>query len=415
MHENQPEPLADGPQQQCQKWDNRFAPHLRLDPASELDRLLVDHFGDILENIEPWKFTPPIGDSTRARYEGMVTNFTRWCAHEQLIANDEQPQHLDAETLRTAAQSWLAWRAQPCDPDHPLTITAARKRGDSVDCGYRAPSARKKLDHLRDAIKWWAVSAGIDDPLSGAATQLRTVRHNEPTERARPLTDIELVAAVRALTDETVVTVDDLTRVFDGVETRLRAWHYRELAALNITVAVSLRRTSELPRLTDSAVTAIDPDGVTIHLAKVKNSRTRGRTIKLRPRDDALCPLWALTRWLQLCAELGWDRQGLLLPAVRPEIRHALAPIANNNERRSWKRVTDHLGITTTVDGAPTPHGLRAMSPTRAAEAGWDPVDLMELGGWQTLDSAAGYVRAAPMTERPDGIFDVGTPASGAL
>lgn len=110
------------------------------------------------------------------------------------------------------------------------------------------------------------------------------------------------------------------------------------------------------------------------------------------------CPVWALTRFLSSCHELGLDRGGELLPAVSLRPDSVLLRSSGDVERARWAKIAKHLGLDShpeIQDGTFSCglHGLRTVNVTRAAEEGWGADELRRLGGWASLSSALGYVR----------------------
>lgn len=364
-------------------WNYLFAAPLRLDPSDALDRLVVQSVGDILAGIDPARFVSPLSIGVRRRYENTMLNFERWCCHEGFTEELGEAARLPVPELRLAVEEWLAWRVSPIDASHPLSVDHARRAGVRHDGGWRTTTAHRDPQALRSVIRWWAATHGLREIVSARSEEISgPVRAVRP---ARALTDAEIVSVTEALLECSAVCCVD--------EARREAWHARQLAVFNISLAVSLRQ-CELSMLRDENVVDVNPDGVAVRLPRTKQ-HPQGRIVQLRPRGDALCPVWALTRWLALCAERNWSRGGLLLPAVVQRRVKALVVPNEEHERRAWRMVTDHLGITDDVDSGlrSTPHGHRAAGLTRAVEAGWDSHDLMLLGDWSGLGVALSYDR----------------------
>lgn len=364
-------------------WDYLFAAPLRLDPGNALDRMVVAHVGDILAGIDPARFVSPLSRAVRRRYERTVLNFQRWCCLEGFTSEPADTAGLPVAELRVAVEEWLAWRVSPIDASHPLSVDHARRAGVRHEGGWRATAAHGNPEQLRSVIRWWASALGLGEIVTARAEEISgPVRVVRP---ARALTDVEIVGVTEALLECSVTCCVDVARS--------EAWHARQLAAFNISLAASLRQ-CELSMLRDDNVVEVDPDGVTVRFPRTKQ-HPEGRVVRLRRRGDVLCPVWALTRWLALCADRNWSRGGLLLPAVVQRRVKALVVPNDEHERRAWRMVTDHLGITDDVDSGlrATPHGHRAAGLTRAVEAGWDTHDLMMLGDWSSLGVALRYDR----------------------
>jgi integrase len=165
---------------------------------------------------------------------------------------------------------------------------------------------------------------------------------------------------------------------------------------VNIALAGSLRPTSEFALLRDENIVSANDDALVLRLPRTK-AQPAGRLVHLHPRDDALCPVAALARFLVMCDAAGWNRGGFLLPAVYKRRYQPLGePRGGAAIRHPFRAVTDHLGITDDLDTGlrATPHGLRAMSPTKAFAAGMDVHTVMQLTGHTTIKAVQTYDRA---------------------
>jgi integrase len=364
---------------------DRFAPQLHLDASRPLDRLIIDRLGGRLAAIESHRLVPPVSESTRRLYTDAVLNFRRFCVHEGLVENLDAVAALPIGALRAAVVEWLVWRSTEVSPQHPLTRASAKARGElaSNPGGWRAPAARRDVEQLRSALVWWALSDGLGDIVGPRA---RAVRGTGGEVRgARALSDEDLVRIVDALLAEKVV---------EGPNPEVTAaWHARQLAAIAVSLAGALRPTAELPMLRDENIVAACEDHIDIRLPRTKH-HPEGRTVRLHRRNDALCPIGSLARFLEICNRNDWHRDGALLPGV--DVRRHV-PLYQPTRAvvicRALRRITEALGITVDEAGLATPHGLRATVATRAFEAGFDHHAVMRLTGHATIAGVTAYDR----------------------
>lgn len=359
------------------EWTERFPVQLRLDPDSATDLLLVEHFGEILAAIPPHELVPPVSEGTRRLLAGAIENFHRWCVLEEFVNSADAVKGLSILVLRRAVEQWLDWRLVEIAADHPLA-------GGRFGCRSTAPV--RDLEPLRKALRWWARVEGLGDILSNKARLASAPL--TPVRPARSPSDSELGAMVAALLSEEVVT---------AVTPTIRsAWHARQLAALNIAVATSLRPSAEFQLIRDENVLSVSDEVLRLRLPRTK-LHPEGRIVVLHRRDDALCPMEALTRFLRICETAGWNRGGFLLPAVnRTRYQPLATPRLQAAAREPFRVITDHLGITDDLDTElrATPHGLRAMTPTRALANGVDVRTVQEHTGHATLKQLLVYDRA---------------------
>jgi hypothetical protein len=357
------------------EWAQRFARPLRLDPSSPVDQLLVAHLGDKLEAIPAHALVPPVSEGRRRAIEGAIENFGRWCVLEQQVAQPADVKELPLAVLRRAIEGWLAWRLTTIPKDHPLV-------GHAV-FGQRAAVACQSIDSLRAALKWWATMEGLGDVLTNRALSLTGV--SEAARSARALTDADLKAVIEALLAEEIV---------EGITpTVTKAWHARQLAMINIALVGSIRPTAEVGMLRDRNLVSVTDDLVGLRLPRTK-LHPEGRVIGLHQRDDPLCPLWALTRFLAICASAGWKRAGYLLPAVHCRRYQPLGPpVGSAAALDSYRSITDHLDIHVDLETGlnATPHGLRAMTPTRAFAKGVDVRAVQRFTDHTTLEALSRY------------------------
>lgn len=247
------------------------------------------------------------------------------------------------------------------------------------------------LDHHRSALKWWAHKNALPYPLSDIAKHIKGVARGRG--KANGLDQDDLTALIAGL-KQCVVTTGD------AHDDRYTGWHLRTRAAVLITVTCSLRSAAELPQMTDDTILRVDDDGIVVRLPLTKNRRHRD--IAIRPRSDELCPLTALTDWFAWLDQHGLERPGgLLLPQLHlnrrmtsPDFLYGgpASPLTNT-EWGWWKMCRTYLADLGHDMTGKSPHGLRSMAITEAVASGWSHTQLRDLGGWDSLSAAVGYVR----------------------
>ena len=325
--------------------------HDELD--SPLTRLVVQRLIDNGRPAPTWTTNSPVKESTRKDYE---RNINAWfesagLTEDEILAlnHDERCEHVE---------TFLAEKAS--------TIS------DNFLKGYRV------------AIKWWASEQNISSPVTNVA---EAFKGQKGRGKAQPLSSEELTALVAGLKKSEVGQRGN-------PDTRV-GWHLRTRAAILVTVTCSLRINSELPHFKDNNILKIDDDG--IHLRITETKTNVHRDVVIRPRGDELCPIAAIEDFYKWLKKHNLERpDGLLLPPVNlnrtadsPDILHT-----NFNERQKWSDLIvpymESQGFDMTDKSL---HGLRSMAITAAVNSGWSHVDLRDLGGWKSLDTAAGYAR----------------------
>lgn len=98
----------------------RCAPQLRINLSHADHRLVLTHFGDLVEGIEAHELVAPLTERTRNRYLNLVENLRRWCVMEGFVEEGAQLHEVPVASLRTLVELWLAWRCSEVTEDHPL-------------------------------------------------------------------------------------------------------------------------------------------------------------------------------------------------------------------------------------------------------------------------------------------------------
>lgn len=378
---------------------DRFAAPLRIDLARPLDRLLVEHFGDILAEIPAQRLVSPLnGASTRA-YENTVLNFKNFCVHEEIVADVDSVQDLPITVLRRAVERWLVWRASDISHEHPLVGHGRGMRRSAR--GYAKPAA------LRAALAHWAQVNGLPEVVTNHARMVAAPCR--PTRQAEVLTDEQLATVVLALVEDAIVDAVTLDVT--------QAWHARQLAAIALSIAVSLRPTDELPKLREENILSLTDKSMTVRLPRTKSDRA-GRVVTMHANPTMLCPLWSLARFIDCCDRNGWQRGGYLLPPVS---RHRRSPLlvgsSDNIIREPLAEIVQHLGFeyNDATGRKVTPHGLRAMTPTRAIALGLGAERAKSFTGHRSLHGVLRYDRGEVVPAQVRAAFGIQDSTSGVL
>lgn len=316
---------------------------------------LIDHGRPSLSHLSA---NAPLSPTTRRDYEYRIVAWVRWTglSEEDLIA-------LPHEARCELVERFLAVESQKSD---------------------------KTIKEYRTVFTWWARENHLDSPVTPVAQAIKG--RGKGRGKSRVLTGEQLTALLAGLKSCSVASGYSASRAADD---RFVGWHLRTRAALLITLTCSLRAQSELHQMTDDTILRVDDDGIVVRLPLTKNRRHRD--IVIRPRSDELCPLTALTEWLAWLDQHGLVRPGgALLPAVNRRLRLAdpkfLQP--SGREMKSWwYPCRDYLtGLGYDMTGVRL-HGLRSSAITEAVAEGWSHTRLRDLGGWGSLNVAAGYAR----------------------
>ena len=372
---------------QVKKICSKAPPVFRMDPASPAEQyaLSLPAVQLFFTALDPKGFAKPLASASRTSYAGSVRNFVLWCAHEGLIADPEEADLLGLEfsVLQTALEDWLLWRTRPCDLDHPLCV----EKPSLSTKGLRTPTTPKTVRPLLAAIEDWAQNNGLTPLATAVSTALARKSTGDEASTGRPLTLEEIQLIAESLYNNDVLPLE----AFKDAKVH-EAWHCRQLAAFALAIAGSMR-TGEPSRLRDTHIVKAEPKFIVLGLPNTKPKKAR--EMQMNSRGDLLCPIWNLKRWLTLCLANNWDRDAYLLPMVARNASGSNNPLRKpglSMEAKNWKRMTHKLGIRDTGTGViSTAQGLRKVLPKLAGEAGWSIFDIAKLGGWASLDVAAGY------------------------
>ena len=263
----------------------RCAPQLRIDLSRADHRLVLTHFGDLVEGIEAHELVAPLTERTRNRYLNLVENLRRWCVMEGFVEEGAQLHEVPVASLRTLVELWLAWRCSEVTEDHPLVevgraTRAGMRRGTQ---GLQDPA------ELRAALSWWASCYGLSSVVSPRAQAISGARRAQ--KKARGLSDEEIESVALALYQG---------EVFDLGFSKLRGdlCHARELAAFNVSLQASLRA-SERVLLRDEHAHLTSQGELIVVLGRTKRqcqgpvSCARGRTVVLPGDGQQNCPVVA--------------------------------------------------------------------------------------------------------------------------
>ena len=321
---------------------------------------------------------PPLGEQAQRALENTILNFTRFCVHEGVVVDINAVRHLPIEELRDAAERWLAWRVTDIGPTHALLGRGRGMRASRL--GYRKP------DVLRTALNRWALLNALDPVVTARAYLMSSV--SRPTVASAILTDEQLAAVVLALVAEGVVEA-----VNPAVT---EAWHARQLAAIALSIAGSLRPTDELPMLREENILSLTDDVMRVQFPRTKHV-PEGRLVTFHANPTMLCPLWALARFLDCCERNGWQRGGYLVPPVSLRRRAPLMVGSQGNVLgESLGQILQHLGFefNDSTGAKVTPHGMRAMNPSRAFELGLDLRHVQKFTDHKSISALVRYDRS---------------------
>ena len=364
-----------------------------LDPASPADRFVLEHFGSTMAAVNPALFarTPP------PHVAGRALLFERWARLEGILGDADHLHLLPPERLSAALVEFETWRSLPMPADHPLSARAQQARARERLGSRLGTEGAGKASLYADirALRWWCRTNGLPDWVCDDAAEVTAAER--PTRRSILLTDDDIARVITVLVEEAV----PLPRCPPG---RVKAWHARQLAVFTVQLWASLR-ISEVGRLEDGRIT-VGSDRLTARLLVTK---TGARTVELFPRDDAACPLAAIAAWLRAAERCNYDRGGMLLPFVLLNAHQGRQPLrrpTSGQELVNFRRVLDAAGVAASADLGDDPtcvrtsfgtHGLRALLPNRAIDAGRSLAWVKRLGAWAREDSPyRWYLRKDP-------------------
>jgi integrase len=363
-------------------WPKRPA-GLELDPHSAVTRYLMSFptLAASIAAIGQEMAEPLIAPKTQRLYERYFENFRRYCEHTKRPS----PEDLTDEALGVAMLEWVQWRAEPCESTHPLVIKADKSE-TGAKTGERKPEPMKNLKHLKGALLWWLEANGLDIKIADAASVFAK-KHDadaEPSKPARGLTDDEYKTIVDVLLDGKIVTSTNPAVT--------EAWHIVMLAQIAFAVAGSARTGEPALLHQDNLIEATDEKLVFTE----PGTKTGERTFTLDARSDVLCPVWNLHRLVDFCNKQKWDRDGWIFPTVRLN-RPLSDPLSKPSVGQvcvNWNRVAVAADVRQ-VEGSEllaTAHTHRSTLICRAiTEGDWSDIDKLQLGGWKSLATAAGY------------------------
>ena len=322
------------------------------DLDSPLTRLVVQRLIDNGTPAPTWTTNSPIKERTRKGYQNRIN---AWFKSVDLT--EDEVLALDHDDRCKLVEACLAEKA--------------------------AESADSYLHSFQNAINWWAGENNIDSPVTEVAKAIKG--QGKGRGKAEVLTSEELTALLVGLKKCEVVGGTGTSNPDSCV-----GWHLRTRAAILVAIACSIRINSELRHFKDDNILKIDDAG--IHLRITETKMNVHRDIVIRPRGDELCPIAAIEDFYKWLKEHNLERpDGALLPYVITNRLPAVTAITD--ERFWWASVVRYLESQGFTMANKTPHGLRSMAITEAVNNGWSHAELRDLGGWASLNVAAGYAR----------------------
>lgn len=253
---------------------------------------------------------------------------------------------------------------------------------------YAERLSSSTLKQRLSALAGWHIEQGFPDPTKASVVKkvLKGIREIHPfTPKVSPGLPLkELEQAISWL---------EARMAEDGAAASLTMFRDKALLLVGFWRGF---RSDELCRL-DRDSTIIHPrEGAVFYLHRSKGDRnTLGREYKM-PALERLCPVSALTQWLELANITSgpifrkidkWGKiadtglaPGSMLPLVRKILTQANIPSADNYGS----------------------HSLRRGFANWATDNGWDLKTLMEYVGWRDVKTAMRYVDAsAPFSGTP--------------
>jgi integrase len=253
-----------------------------------------------------------------------------------------------------------AWSGHvPSNPDEIARYVAQRAST------LRPSTLRRRLAALASIHR----DRGFADPTK--ATLVRRVvqgierKHGRAVQQAAPL------------------LIDDLARIVAIMGTSDR--DLRDRAILLVGFFGALRR-SEIVAL-DVASLIPTPAGLAIVIVRSKTDQTAaGRVVQLSARDDALCPVSAISAWLSASGA----RDGPLFRRLSERAEQNNVRLGAGEVAKVVKRYAEQIGLDA---GRFSGHSLRAGFVTSAALAGVDIALIARQTGHRTQQSLAAYAR----------------------
>lgn len=358
-------------------------PLLAVDLESPGDRWALRAARQILESAaQQGLFLPPQAESTRRAQSGKVRSLELFA--ERLGVTGclvDQP----AKQVAWVVEHWLAWLSLPITPDDPGWSNYPRT-------GYRRSlrGLKRLAPHFSAAAQMLRDKGRDDVNLAAAARFVAGHDRAAVPRKAFPITLTHVRAMDNAFADGSV------RRLVGERHPRTRpeildVWCARERAALLWSWWGGLR-VGERQKLRESS-TFVTPTHLSCHLGRTKH-HPEGHTITVWPRSE-LCPLSALLDFLELCDELGGDRDGLLMPPVALG-RYHLTFRKGPNAEVGLGIIAEAAGIGAEVDLAAASHYLGDHGYRRgvATELANRKVDLERIRRFLrhcSITTAAGY------------------------
>ena len=307
---------------------------------------------------------------------------------------------------RAAVGAWCAWcvaRDRPALPasgaDVATFLAAERRRG-------LAPST---IDLRRAAIRYLHRAAGCAVPTDDACVA-ETVAGIRRDAAARGALPAKKVAATAAIVRQLLAAIPDDPAGLAGLAGPAALRGLRDRALILVGFAGALRR-SELVGIRVEHLEKTER-GLRLTIAQSKGSQTAAVTVPLPYGQTELCPVRALTRWLDAAGIVDgpvfrriwrprWGRPGAeppALPRIGPDALtgRALASIVQARAVAAGFGRRDLAG-----------HSLKRGALTTGMERGAHPAQLKRLGRHKSFDVLGEYLEFGDL-------FD-GHPLGGVL
>lgn len=175
----------------------------------------------------------------------------------------------------------------------------------------------------------------------------------------------------------------------------------RDAALIMLGFAIAARR-SELAALDISDVTD-SADGIVVSVYRIKTGKLHEVAIP-HAQDPTLCPVIAVTRWLN-CLEVHGRTDGPLFVRINrhghlgPNLNRNRQPIGDASGRMTPQAVGQVVGRkarAAALGGRYTGHSLRRGMATESRKAGHDQIRIARQGGWDDNSVAlSGYMEDA--------------------
>lgn len=232
----------------------------------------------------------------------------------------------------------------------------------------------RTLERRLVAIKHWHRYQYLPDPTSDANIQKTLAgisrKHGKPESKARALLPEELTA---------------LHHYLSGLDTFAAA---RDDALLQIGFFGALRR-SELVMIQVENITW-DKAGIEIQLPVSKTDQEHaGQYCVIPYGNDAICPLAALTHWL----EMSKIEKGYIFPRIHAGQKLGTTPLTPLSVNHILKKQAHAAGLHD-IESLSS-HSLRRGLATSAARAGSSLQAIMRSGRWKQTNTVMKYIEAS--------------------